>query len=129
MSAISVTAHQSAHASNHDIGGTHDAIGKRVPASVDVVKLELGGAINDVDNSEEDPPLSAIFVTTHQSAHASDQDIGGKHDAIGKRAPASLSVVELGLGDAIIDDENRDEELARVCHARNRAPERTCLQS
>ena len=74
-------------------------------------------------------PLSAISVTAHQRAHASNHDIDGKHDAIGEQVPASVGIDELGLGGAVIDNENSDEELALACHARNRTPKRTCLQS
>ena len=44
---------------------------------------------------------------------ANEQGLGG--DAVGKRVPASVGVLDLGLGDAIKDDKNNnDEELALV---------------
>jgi len=39
---------------NHNIGGSHETIGERVSASVDVVELLLGNAIVDVDGLEEE---------------------------------------------------------------------------
>ena len=60
--------------------------------------------------------MSAMSATANHSALASCHDIGGSHDAIGKRVPASVDVVEVGLGDAIVDVEGWEEGLARVCH-------------
>ena len=124
MSAISVTAHQSAHASTCD-----DAIGRRVPASVGVVELGLGDAIFDVDRSEEELALVCHARSRNQSAHASSHEIGGTHDAIGRRVRASVDIVELGLGDAVVDVDDSEEEHALVRHLRNRTPKRACLQS
>ena len=50
-------------------------------------------------------------------------------DAVGKRAPASVGVVELGLGDATKDEESNDEKLVLVSHARNRTPKCACQKS
>ena len=60
--------------------------------------------------------MSAMSATGNHGALASRQDIGGSHDAIGKRVPASVDVVEVELGDANAGVEGREEGLAQVCH-------------
>merc|ERR1712149_71678 len=44
---------QSTLASNHDIGGSHDRIWKRVSAPIDIAKLRLGHAIVDTNCWEQ----------------------------------------------------------------------------
>ena len=60
--------------------------------------------------------MSTMSATANHSALASRHDIGGSHDAIGKRVPAPVDVVEVGLGDAIVEVEGWEEGLAQVCH-------------
>merc|ERR1711990_1118151 len=50
---IAEAADQGTLASDHDIGGSHDRIWKRVPATIDIVKLRLGHAIVDIDCWEQ----------------------------------------------------------------------------
>ena len=54
---IAVAAHERTPAPNHHICGTHDAIGERVAAAIDMVKLGFGQA---------SPPR---FSACHQSSH------------------------------------------------------------
>lgn len=51
---ITETADDDFFTGNHNIGGSHETIGERVSASVDVVELLLGNAIVDVDGLEEE---------------------------------------------------------------------------
>mmetsp|Transcript_66956 Transcript_66956/g.105686 ORF Transcript_66956/g.105686 Transcript_66956/m.105686 type:complete len:320 (-) Transcript_66956:273-1232(-) len=53
LSDISVACHKGALAANHHIGGAHDAVWQRVPATIDVVELGLGHAVVHVDGREE----------------------------------------------------------------------------
>jgi hypothetical protein len=50
---ISVSADNGLLSGKHDISGTHDTIGKRVLASVQVVELGLGHRVVDIDSSEK----------------------------------------------------------------------------
>ena len=50
---ISVSADDGLLSGKHDISGTHDTIGKRVLASVQVVELRLGHRVVDIDGSEK----------------------------------------------------------------------------
>mmetsp|Transcript_38583 Transcript_38583/g.110859 ORF Transcript_38583/g.110859 Transcript_38583/m.110859 type:complete len:505 (-) Transcript_38583:27-1541(-) len=61
---ISVSADDSLLTGKHDIGGTHDTIGKRVLASVQVVELGLGNGVVDVDGSEKKGSLLLHGVKT-----------------------------------------------------------------
>jgi len=60
--------------------------------------------------------LANIAVTAHQSALAANHHICGTHDAIRKRVPASVDIVELGLGHAIVHIDGWEKELTLVCH-------------
>mmetsp|Transcript_10109 Transcript_10109/g.30251 ORF Transcript_10109/g.30251 Transcript_10109/m.30251 type:complete len:533 (+) Transcript_10109:448-2046(+) len=51
---VTVACHEHHLASNHDIGGTHDAVGQRVAAAVHIVKLGLGDGVVDVDGREQE---------------------------------------------------------------------------
>ena len=51
-------------ASNHDIGGTHDAIGQRVTAAVHVVELRLGDGVVHVDGREQQS-IAGLQYPTH----------------------------------------------------------------
>ena len=72
--------------------------------------------------------MSAMPEAAPQSAHAFNHKIGGAHNAIGRRVPASVDTVELGLGDPVVDVDDSEEEHALVRHLRNRTPKRACLQ-
>jgi hypothetical protein len=50
---ISVTANDGLLSGKHDISGTHDTVGKRVLASVQVVEFRLGDGVVDVDGREK----------------------------------------------------------------------------
>merc|ERR1712232_300365 len=50
---IAIAADEGALASNHDVGGAHDAIWQRMAASVDVVELRLSNAVIDIDGREK----------------------------------------------------------------------------
>jgi len=54
---ISVSADDGLLSGKHNIGGTHDTIGKRVLASVQVVELGFGNGVIDVDGGEQEGPV------------------------------------------------------------------------
>jgi hypothetical protein len=54
--------------SNHDVSGSHETIGKRVSATINVVELLLGDAIVNVDSLEEEfTSLSHLFESKNTS--------------------------------------------------------------
>lgn len=60
--------------------------------------------------------LSNVTETSDDSDLTSDHDIGGTLDTIDEGFSASVQVVELGLGDSVIDVDGRDKELALLHH-------------
>lgn len=55
--------------------------------------------------------LADITETSNDSDLASNHDIGGTLDTIDERFTAAVQVVELGLGDGVVDIDGGDEEL------------------
>jgi len=53
FSDITITADEDSFTSKHNIGGTHDTIGERVTATVDVVEFGFGDRVVDVDSGEQ----------------------------------------------------------------------------
>merc|ERR1712170_42649 len=64
----------------------------------------------------EGAALADITVTAHEGTLTSDHHIGGTHDAIGEGVAAAVHVVELGLGDAVIHVDGREEQLTLLGH-------------
>jgi len=64
----------------------------------------LSASLTDISESEDDN-----FFT-------GDHDIGGSHETIGKRVSASINVVELLLGNAIVDVDSLEEEFTSFSH-------------
>merc|ERR1719150_50064 len=64
----------------------------------------------------ESAPLAHVTVPADQSTLAADHHIRGAHDAIGERVTAPIDVVELTLGDAIVDIDCWKEQLPLCCH-------------
>ena len=60
----------------------------------------LGAALADVAVAADDGDLAA------------DQHVGGAVDAVDQRVAAAVLVVELGLGDRVVDVDRREEQLA-----------------
>mmetsp|Transcript_1265 Transcript_1265/g.2855 ORF Transcript_1265/g.2855 Transcript_1265/m.2855 type:complete len:449 (-) Transcript_1265:279-1625(-) len=54
---ITVSADDGLLSGKHDIGGTHDTIGKRMLASVQVIKLGLGDGVIDIDSGKQERPV------------------------------------------------------------------------
>jgi hypothetical protein len=71
-------------ASKHDIGGTHETIGKRVFAAVNVVELLLGDRVVDVDGSEEELALLGHLL---KSVHASGGLLGETNELLAHLGP------------------------------------------
>jgi len=64
----------------------------------------LGTSLTNITKSANDDLLSG------------DHDISGTHETIGKGVSASVNIVELLLGDAVIDVDGFDEEFTSVGH-------------
>jgi hypothetical protein len=61
--------------------------------------------------------LADITESSNDSNLASNHDIGGTLDSVNQRLTAAVQVVELGLGDAVVDVDGRDQKLALLEHA------------
>ncbi len=57
-----------------------------------------------------------IAVTADDTHFASDHDVGGTLDAVEKGFAAAVEVIELGLGDAVVHIDGREEQLASSRH-------------
>mmetsp|Transcript_70077 Transcript_70077/g.85990 ORF Transcript_70077/g.85990 Transcript_70077/m.85990 type:complete len:320 (-) Transcript_70077:295-1254(-) len=60
--------------------------------------------------------LSDISVACHKGTLATNHHIGGTHDAVWQGVAATIDVVELGLGHAVVHVDGREEQLALGCH-------------
>lgn len=60
--------------------------------------------------------LTDITIAADNSELTSDHDISSTHDTIRKRVSATVDVVELGLGDRVVDVDSREEKLALLSH-------------
>mmetsp|Transcript_46588 Transcript_46588/g.118141 ORF Transcript_46588/g.118141 Transcript_46588/m.118141 type:complete len:403 (-) Transcript_46588:61-1269(-) len=94
----------------HDLEALHASL-----QSVDGVDLRDQHARTGTLQGES-APLADITVAANQRALAADHHVRGAHDAIGQRVSASVDIVELGLGHAIVDVDSREEQLALGCH-------------
>ena len=59
---ITVSSNNGDLASNHDIGGTLDAVDKGLSAAVQVVELALGDGVIDIDSRDEETVLLALVL-------------------------------------------------------------------
>lgn len=60
--------------------------------------------------------LANVTVTGNDGNLSGNHDIGGTLDTVNERFTATVQVVELGLGDRVIDVDGRDKELALLEH-------------
>lgn len=60
--------------------------------------------------------LSDVTETSHDSGLSGNHDIGGTLDTVDQGLTASVQVVELGLGDGVVDVDGGDKELALFEH-------------
>ena len=58
--------------------------------------------------------LAHVAVAAHDRDLAADQHVGGPVDAVDQRVPAAVLVVELGLGDRVVDVDGREQQLAAL---------------
>tara|TARA_R110002003_G_scaffold28_16_gene1661 strand:- start:18704 stop:19177 length:474 start_codon:yes stop_codon:yes gene_type:complete len=65
----------------------------------------LGAALADITETSDDSDL------------AGNHDIGGTLDTVDERLTAAVQVVELGLGDRVVDVDGGDEEALALEHA------------
>lgn len=61
--------------------------------------------------------LSDITETSDDTDLTSDHDVGSTLDTVDKGLSASVQVVELGLGDSVVDVDSRNKELVLLHHA------------
>ena len=57
-----------------------------------------------------------VAVAADDRDFAGDHDAGGALDAVRERFAAAVEIVELRLGDGVVDVDGRDEQLARFEH-------------
>mmetsp|Transcript_60139 Transcript_60139/g.68467 ORF Transcript_60139/g.68467 Transcript_60139/m.68467 type:complete len:448 (+) Transcript_60139:448-1791(+) len=60
--------------------------------------------------------LSDITETEDQDLLTGDHNIGGSHDTIGERVSATVDVIELGLGDRVVDVDSGEQEFTSLGH-------------
>mmetsp|Transcript_19665 Transcript_19665/g.21959 ORF Transcript_19665/g.21959 Transcript_19665/m.21959 type:complete len:432 (+) Transcript_19665:23-1318(+) len=60
--------------------------------------------------------LANITVANHHDALTSEHDIGGAHDSVGEGVTATVHVVELGLGDRVVDVDGGEQQVAGLGH-------------
>ncbi|KAH6604358.1 hypothetical protein Trco_007804 [Trichoderma cornu-damae] len=83
--------------------------------------------VDGVDLGDDDPgahaveshgaALADIAEAGNDSDLAGNHDIGGTLDSVNQRLAAAVQVVKLGLGDAVVDVDGRDQQLALLEHA------------
>ena len=56
--------------------------------------------------------LADVAVAAHDRDLARQHDVGRAHDAVDERVAAAVDVVELALGDGVVDVDRREEQLA-----------------
>jgi hypothetical protein len=59
--------------------------------------------------------LADIAIAAHDGDLAGEHHVGAAADRIHQRFPAAIFVVELRLGDAVIDIDRRERQFARSC--------------
>ena len=60
--------------------------------------------------------LADVAEAAHDRDLAADHHVGGAVDAVDQRVPAAVQVVELGLGDRVVDVDRREQQLAGLDH-------------
>lgn len=127
-----VVAHGLEVAANQDVtatsGGDEDLTnGSSLLHGDDLVTLNGSlESVDGVDLGDEDAgthgveslgaTLADITVTGDDSDLASDHDIGGTLDTVNERLTATVQVVELGLGNTVVDVDGGDLQLALLHH-------------
>nr|BFE72051.1 hypothetical protein GCM10020092_053520 [Actinoplanes digitatis] len=107
---------------DEDVRGLHDVV-----HGGDLVAVHRGLQRADrVDLGDDDPgtlttqrlgaALAHVAVTVHHGNLAADEDVGGAVDAVDQRVPAAVPVVELALGDRVVDVDRREEQPALLLH-------------
>jgi hypothetical protein len=59
--------------------------------------------------------LADVAVAADHRDLAGDHHVGGALDAVDQRVAAAVEVVELGLGDRVVDVDRREQQLAFLC--------------
>ncbi len=63
-----------------------------------------------------DASFADVAVAADDGYFAADHHVGGAEDAVDQRMPAAIQVVELALGDAVIDVDGGEEQRAGLLH-------------
>jgi len=85
--------------SEHDIGGSHETIRKRVLASIDVIELLLGDRVVNINGSEEELSLGGHLV---ESVNTGGGLLGDTDELLGHLGP----LVGLSTLETLSDDSN-----------------------
>ena len=99
------------------------AVAERALDRVDLEALHRGlQGVDGVDLGDDDPgaeaaqrvraALADVAVAADDRDLAGDHDVGRALEAVGERLAAAVEVVELRLGDRVVDVDRGDEELA-----------------
>ena len=107
---ITVSADNSLLSGKHDIRGTHDTVGKRVLASVQVVELGLCDGVVDIDGSEEE---ASVLLHSVETVDTSGGLLRDSHAARGNLVP----LVGLAALEKTLDDGENNLELGIVRRA------------
>ena len=79
--------------------------------------IDLGDEDASAEGTESlGASLADITIASNDSDLASNHDIGGTLDAINERLAATIEVVELALGDTVVDVDGGDLQGARLHH-------------
>lgn len=110
-------------------GGDEDlTLGSSLLHGDDLVSLNSGlKGVDGVNLGDEDTgthaaesigtALADITVTSNNGDLAGNHDVGGTLDTIDERLTATVQVVELGLGDGVVDVDRGNKELALLEHS------------
>ena len=86
-------------------------------------RLECANGINlgDLDSAALSTErlgttFAHVAIAKNNGHFAGEHDVGGSHDAVGQGVPATVEVVELALGDRVVDVDGREEQQAHFSH-------------
>ena len=119
--------------------GSHDDSEVASCGNIDISGGEDGGKLLDlesfhaglkgadrIDLSDDDTgtaslhgggtALADVTIAADDDLLTGDHDIGGTHETVGERVAATVHVIELGLGDTIVDVDGLDEKLTSKGH-------------
>ena len=107
----------------HDNVNLRDDSGHLDDAVALHARLESADGVNlcDIDDAARvlhcrSASLSDVAKSANQDPLAGKHDVSGAHDTVRERVAASIDVIELGLCNAVVNVDGRDEQVASLCH-------------